>query len=263
MAKKEKEEPKKPAAKPTSKALVDQKGGALMSRPSYIPSGTAGLEEADNQDFTVPRLALCQAMSPQRKRNDPKYIEGLVEGQLFNTLSGEVYGEVLDVVPLYMIKTRMKFKPLSEGGGIECQSFNAIDGGRLCETCAACPHSQFQEDEAPACYLIYSYPSLIVRDGKVTTELIALSFKSASTKVARDFNTKARMRNAPLFAATVRVTPIEDEGAGQQFYNYKLDTMGWVDDQTFKQISEFYNSMNREALKVQAHDDDTESTSEI
>jgi len=57
MAKKE--DPKKKEAPRPSKALVDQKGGALMSRPSYIPAGSTGLEEADNQDFTVPRLAIC------------------------------------------------------------------------------------------------------------------------------------------------------------------------------------------------------------
>lgn len=261
MAKKE--EVKKPAAKaPASKSLVEQKGGALMQRPSYIPAGNAGLEEADNQDFTVPRLSICQSNSPQRKKNDAKYIEGLLEGQLFNTLSGEIYDDAIDLVPLYMIKTRMKFKPMAEGGGIECQSFNAIDGGRLCETCAACPHSQFQDDEPPACYLIYSYPSLIIRDGKLTSELIAMSFKSASTKVARNFNTMVRMRNAPLYAAPVHVSPIDDEGAGQQFFNYKLDSKGWLDDQMFKEVSEFYNSMNREALKVHA-DDDPEPTGEI
>ena len=254
---KKKEEPRKP-----SKALVDQKGGALTSRPSYIPAGSTGLEEADNQDFTVPRLSICQSNSPQRKRQDPKYIQDLLEGQLFNTLSGEIYDDEIDLIPLYMIKTRIKFKPIAEGGGIECQSFNAIDGGRLCETCAACPHSQFQEDEPPACYLIYSYPSLIVRDGKLTSELIAMSFKSASTKVARNFNTMVRMRNAPLYAAMVHVTPIDDVGAGQQFFNYKLESRGWLDDQMFKQVTSFYESMNREALKVHA-DDDPEPTGDI
>lgn len=260
MAKKE--EVKKKEQPKASNALVDQKGGALMSRPSYIPSGSTGLEEADNQDFTVPRLALCQSNSPQRKKTDAKYITGLQEGQLFNTLSGEVYDDQLDLIPLYMIKTRMKFKDMAEGGGIECQSFNAVDGGRLCETCSACPHSQFQEDEPPACYLIYSYPSLIVRDGKLTSELIAMSFKSASTKVARNFNTTVRMRNAPLYAAMVHVTPVEDVGAGQQFFNYKLESKGWLDDQMFQQVTSFYNSMNREALKVHA-DDEPDATGEI
>lgn len=258
MAKKE----EKKATTPKDK-LVKQPGGALMvDRPSYIPAGSSGLEEADNQDFTIPRLSICQSNSPQRKKTNSKYIEGLLEGQLFNTLTGEIYDEELDVVPLYMIKQRIKFHPMEEGGGIECQSFNSIDGGKLCATCAACPHSQFSEDEAPSCYLIYSYPSLIVRNGQLTSDLIALSFKSASTKVARNFNTTVRMRNAPMYAAMVRVSPIPDTGAGQEFFNYKLESRGWLDDQMFKAVSSFYESMNREAIKVHT-DDDAEPTGEI
>lgn len=261
MAKKV-EEKKKPEPPKKTTAMVAPTGGALVVRPAYIPSGSVGLEEADNQDFTIPRLSICQSNSPQRKRTNAKYIEGLIEGQLFNTLTGEIYDQEIDCVPLYMIKTRIKFTPMEEGGGIECQSFNAIDGGRLCETCAACPHSQFQEEEAPACYLIYSYPSLIVRDGRLTSELIAMSFKSASTKVARNFNTLVRMRNAPMYAAMVHVTPLPDVGAGQEFFNFKLEPKGWLDDQMFKDVSTFYESLNRESIKVHAHDE-PEPTGEI
>lgn len=50
-------------------------------------------EEAYEGRPRMPRLAIAQGLSPQLQRNDPKYIPDLKLGELFNTLTREVYGE--------------------------------------------------------------------------------------------------------------------------------------------------------------------------
>jgi hypothetical protein len=57
-----------------------------------------GTESIGIDDVRPPRLMLCQSGSPQRKPDNPKQIPGLQELDLFNSLSGEIYGRSVRVV---------------------------------------------------------------------------------------------------------------------------------------------------------------------
>ena len=45
-----------------------------------------GLQNVKTEDMSIPRLAIVQSGSPQRKKKDDKYIEGAEEGHVFNTV---------------------------------------------------------------------------------------------------------------------------------------------------------------------------------
>src|SRR5574339_912133 len=115
-------------AKESTKELVKPSGAsALMaSRPTFLKTAEdqapRGLEEATMQDMILPRVAICQTMSEERKRSSSKYIEGLEEGKLFNSLTKEIYGDVVTFTPLFFYKSRIKFRPQEIGGGIECMN---------------------------------------------------------------------------------------------------------------------------------------------
>src|SRR5437899_832431 len=51
----------------------------------------AGLEDMTQQDRVTPFIALIQALSPQVDKNKPQYIEEAEQGDIFNTVTGEVY----------------------------------------------------------------------------------------------------------------------------------------------------------------------------
>ncbi len=106
----------KQAAKPLSSQRAIEKHKAPQGNIAEIPEylrrapgqGAAGFDEVEQGDLTLPRLALCQALTPQRDETEAKYIEGLEEGHYFNTLTGENYAHLLprqerrrrDTVPL-------------------------------------------------------------------------------------------------------------------------------------------------------------------
>src|SRR5208282_345503 len=50
----------------------------------------------------------------ERSESDPKYIEGLRDGQFFNTITREIYGKKVLLVPLHFYKTRVLFGPMDE-----------------------------------------------------------------------------------------------------------------------------------------------------
>jgi len=80
-----------------SKGHIVKKQPEAIEVPDYLRrergNEAAGFEEHRQGDVVIARMALCQSMTPQRKRDSSKYIEGLDEGMLFNSQSEKIYGE--------------------------------------------------------------------------------------------------------------------------------------------------------------------------
>lgn len=70
-----------------------------ISADLIIKSAGRGLENVTNDDITIPRLAIVQAGSPQRKKKDEKYIEGAEEGNIFNTVTNQLFSDSIIVIP--------------------------------------------------------------------------------------------------------------------------------------------------------------------
>ena len=45
----------------------------------------------DTNELQIPFIRAIQALSPQIKKNDPQFIEGASQGDLFNTVTGEFW----------------------------------------------------------------------------------------------------------------------------------------------------------------------------
>lgn len=222
---------------------------AVTDRPTYLSKASPrGMEEADQRDLTLPRIAICQSTTPQRKKNAPNYIAGLDEGNLFNTLTGEIYGEEVTLVPIFMFKSQIKFFPIDDGGGIDCQSLNGKDGGRLHPSdCETCPHNQWQKDgDPPECLKFYNYVSLI----RPKNGLAVLSLKSKGVKVAKQWNSLIKLRNADTFAGLYNVSIVSDTGAGQEFYNIAVKNAGWADVETYKLGEAYFNALKGKTIQV-------------
>lgn len=194
--------------------LIKPEPAGALAVPEYMGQfgGEAvGFDEMDKKDMSIPRLAICQSNSPQRKRQDAKYIEGLSDGQLFNSATKVVYGETVQVIPIRFGKSRILFTPLEEGGGMICRSRNSIipDGGQMISpTCESCPKSKFQGDDKPECDLFNNYLLLLLPD----LEPVAFSLKSAGLSAARDWNTTMKFKQQLLKNKTGKDMPMFTTG---------------------------------------------------
>src|SRR5882757_10611767 len=97
-----------------------------LQKPDWAPQSTWGMEEATLRDMIIPRLGLCQTNSQARDKQNAKFIKGLEEGQFYNSLTGKNYGEAIQIIPLFLYKSRIMFKDMEEGGGIICQAPDAV-----------------------------------------------------------------------------------------------------------------------------------------
>ena len=78
-----------------------------------------GFEEVKSSDLQIPFVRIIQALSPQLKKSDPAYLDGSVQGDIFNTVTGMVWGadEGVLVIPVHFAQKLLEFVPRAAGGG--------------------------------------------------------------------------------------------------------------------------------------------------
>lgn len=215
----------------------------------------AGMEAVDQSDLLLPRLGLCQSLSPQRRKSDAAFIEGLNEGQLFNTVTKEIYGESLEIIALFFFKNRIKYFPIKEGGGIDCLSPNGIDGGRISPVgCSSCQFSIWgngsQDDEhgndAPLCTMYHNFMAWIP-EGSTP---IAISYKSTGLRVSKQILAGIRLTQLPMYAKKYKVTVVEMKDGSNTWFEKKITPQGYVDKDTFAEMEKMFAALREMSFKV-------------
>jgi hypothetical protein len=181
--------------------LTQIQKGSIQEVPDYIKAmhGNEGLENVNKNDILLPRLAICQSGTPQRKPTNSLYIPGLNEGQFFNSVTNEIYGSTVELIPLLKTQSRIYFRDLKEGGGILCRSFNGIDGGTIAPRCIECPNSV---GFPSACTEFKNFASIVAKD----RNLIVASFKSTGLAAAKAWITRMSMMHKPSFVGVYELS---------------------------------------------------------
>ena len=76
----------------------------------------AGFEGVGAGDMAIPFLTILQDLSPQVKKQNPKFVKGAESGMIFNTLTNELYQKV-QFIPCAFQKLWVEWKPRTLGGG--------------------------------------------------------------------------------------------------------------------------------------------------
>jgi hypothetical protein len=173
-----------------------------MERPKGRESGPAGTDDISADEIRLPRLAIAQGLSPQITPGDGAYIEGLVLFDMFNDLTGQVYGKgPLTFVPVRRDVRRIEFKPRSEGGGLVDPNVPKND-----------PRTKWSEAEdgtrlPPAATEFVEFIILLLVKGKAP-EPIVLSIKTTNKwnrKAADQLTTFIKLRNDDIYAGLYTV----------------------------------------------------------
>src|SRR6267142_3414109 len=235
-----------------SEELVNIQGGPLAAVPDHLKDvhGREGLEQVRKQDLILPRLGISQGNNPQMKRSNPLYIDGLKDGQFFNPVTNEVYGEALQFVALSFAPSRILFRDIEEGGGILCRSFNGVDGGTVAPTCDECGNSKWgAKGETPACTEFMNFPFIILTGAK---QLVVSSWKSTALKPARTWLTRMNMlvekHEKPFYSwvSEVRLNP--DKNDAGEFYVPTFTLKRWSTAEEFAFAQGQYNAIRGKSI---------------
>lgn len=228
-----------------SKAIANKGNSALAfseDRPDYLQDTGRGQEGVGIEDMSIPRIDVIQDISPQRKKNEPEYIEGAEEGMLFNNVTQELYGDEIFFVPVFFRKEWVIFKDRKKGGGFRGafaseEAANAglqeLDDGADCDVLDTAQH----------------FGMLIKPDG--TTEDAVISMSKSKMKVSRKWNSVIKIAGGDRFSRAYRVSGVTDEnGAGEKYYNLAVKQMGYTPEEIYHKAETLYEIIKSGALDV-------------
>lgn len=219
----------------------------LAERPSWMGEGTRGSEEVTIQDITIPRLSMIQDLSPQRKTNKAEYIEGAEEGMLFNTVTNELYPKSVLFVPVYFRLEWLIWKHRDAGGGLQGvyptqeEAVAAVGEHPLAgqTTDKGEPVLEIQ-DTAQHFGLLLDPNS--PADNPRATEIV-ISMSKSQLKPSRQFNSQIRIAGGDRWERMYRFSAVQVDGARGEYYNWKVEQLGFVSEGVFAQAEALYESV--------------------
>jgi len=200
--------------------------------PAYMQQeGRRGSEDVGIDDITLPRIEVLQALSPQIKRNDPKYIEGAEQGTIFNTISGELYGTEITFIPIVFRKEWIIWQTRKAGGGF-VGSFPTEE-----EAATAYDNLENPDDHEINLHAI-NFVYVVREDG--STEEAVFSWSRSKLKVSRKLNSLVQMNPGDRFSKAYKLRAIEEKGKKGDYFSYDIKPLSYVDEGTYQKAEKLY-----------------------
>lgn len=212
----------KPKPEPTTALATVTPGVTAMAVSDTAVAGDrrGGKDILNPDDVALARIALGQGTSPQRKRTESCYMADLEEGDLFNTVTEEIYGPGPLTIAIITIQKRAAVHD-NAGRVVERDvDWNDPRCEWTGETDAAGKRVK------PTADRIYDYIVALVDEGQPTGEIAALSLKKTGIKVAKKLNGVLSVRPGASWEGLYTVTAVPDKADNFNFFNYKFRPAG-------------------------------------
>ena len=219
--------------------IAKTEGNAL---PAFMNQGPArGSEQVTGDDLTIPQLSIVQSLSPVRQKNDPQYIEGADEGMIYNKLTGELYGDEVEVCPCMYMKEYSLWKERDAGGGFR-GSF---------PTAEAAEEERTRLEDGDVCEVVETgVHYVLVKTDNGLTEAAIFMTKSA-LKASRKWNSLVRLNGGDRFSRMYRLSTIQQTNSkNQAYYNWSAASLSFVDEETYKRAEEIYEMVAAGQVRV-------------
>jgi len=219
---------KKPEVKKSgTEVAVPRSSMVLISDqvPDHIKQDKArGSEHVKTDDLVIPRLEIVQALSPALKKADPGYIEDAEQGQLFNSVSRELYGDKVHVVPVWFDKQWLVWRDRKHKDGGQGGFFGAYPSP---EEAAVRVKAEGGEEKG---IIVIDTPQqlcllLNMDTGKI--EEIMVSMPRSKAKVSRQWNSLVRSAGGDRFSRVYEIGTVEQKGPKGDFWNYSVAVRGF------------------------------------
>lgn len=229
-----------------SKSNMVVASSVVQEMPSYLQGAVSarGLESASADDLSIPRLELAQSLSPCRKKSDPLYIEGADEGMLYNSLTRELYGDSVLLIPVFYRKDYVAWKNRDMGGGFR--------GSYPSQQAALQALTEMPDGDSCQIQVTAQHFCLLVKPNG-DTEDIVLSLSRSKLKVSRKWNSLVKIAGGDSFSRVYRVSSVtEKNAAGQEYYNLSVSIVGYPDEPLYRRAEALYHSVSSGEATVDA-----------
>lgn len=219
-------------AKAQNEVATQESALAVPDFLKEMMNDNRGSEDVGADDIVIPRLELVQSLSKCRKKTDPAYIAGAEEGMLYNSVTRELYGESVQVVPVTFKKEFLLWREQDLGGGF---------GGAYPTEGEA--HDAKAAQEKPDEWEIVDTAQhfcLLIQEGQDPQEIV-ISMSKSKGKCSRKWNSMVRLNGGPRFSRVYEVVGISDQNsAGQDYHTLDVKNVGFVTEAQFKRAEQVY-----------------------
>jgi hypothetical protein len=181
-----------------------------MTRPKSLSDDRSGTEGITIDEVTLPKLVIAQGLSPQLVPTEGVFIKGLTIGEMFNDVTGTVYGNgPLTVVPVKRHVTRIEFDPNDRKVPLDR------------DVPAGDPRLRWEGNNPPKATEFVEFVCLVLRDG-VAPEKVVVSIKTTNKyqrAAAKLWTTLIVMREASIYSGLYTLVSKIEKGknkAGQE-----------------------------------------------
>ena len=250
-----------------NKEIAEKKATPIVTFDDNLLAGGTGLEEMTTEDFAIPFIRVLQPLSPQVQKQDGKYVAGASAGDLYNTVTDEIYdGEKgISIVPCAYTKKYLEWIPREKGGGLvnpnhdisilsKCvrdevtNRFITPDGNEIVET------AQFfilvLEDEPQQAVLAFT-----------STQLGVARKWSTMLRMARVQNNKGVSVGAPMFAYTYKLTTNTQSNEKGSWNGYSVNQEGITELSVARMAKDFMTAARAGDVQVKEEQQRDEAVS--
>lgn len=224
--------------------VVKQEAGAVAvfneDRPAWLKKGNAGSEDVTVKDMVLPRVDVLQALSPQIKKSDPAFIQGANQGDIFNTVTGHIYGSEVTFVPVLFRREYIVWKSRDAGGGFA--------GAFPSEEAAEAARAQLPEPNNYEVTESHQHFAMVVDGDKADS--VVFSMAKSRLKTSRSLNTLVQMAEVDRFAKAYKATAIEVSGPKGDYWSMKITPVGFVPEALYNKGKELYEMIKSGAADV-------------
>jgi len=211
----------------------------------------------NTDELTIPRIQLVQALSPELKKTDPKFIEGISAGDIFNTVTRERYSgeDGVNVVVGYQSTKYNEWIPRDQGGGfVQELSADSQDvkqatregaretlpnGNELVKTDESYVLVQTESGWAPAIISMVKTQLKVSRRWK--TQILMQTVKM-----------KGESKRLPLYGTIWKLKSVEETNKNNEsYYNWIVEKIGIVEDPAlYNEVKTFRQSVSDGEVKT-------------
>ena len=228
------------ATKKETTAIATQVTGVQEAVPEWLQKGNKGSEDVTSRDMILPRVDVLQALSPQIKKSDPNYIDGAEQGKIFNTVTGEIYGDSINFIPVMFRKEYVVWKLRKAGGGF-CGAFPTMEKAEEFR-------ANLQSPDDHECVESHQHFAMLLTDHG--PEEAVFSMTKSKLKVSRALNTLIQIAGVDRFAKAYRLDAIETSSDKGDFWSFKAHPVGFVSKELYERGQGLYDMIKSGAADV-------------
>lgn len=214
--------------------------------PDHIkPGGGRGNEKVGVDDLVIPRLEIVQGLSPAMKPGDPGFIKGAQQGMLNNSVTRELYGDTVHLVPVYYSKQYLVWRNRKKAADLKIDSASNGFFGAFSTPEEAEARAKAEGGEAKAIEVVDTPTHLCMLlnmdTGKI--EEIMVSMPKTKAKISRQWNSMSKLAGGDRFSRVYRLGSNLQKNQLGDFYNFTVAPAGFPSKDVYALAESLYTKV--------------------